>query len=755
MEIEIKEVQSILRKSELFHLPFDQEFRMEYWKLVIFIHFVHNPLQFHINCKSVSFNKRYNEPNQILRRFHRAKRNVPNSICYYPISTGKKCNTELGDEISFFAYAYDSHKKKCVKIVYKGCSGNANRFSTLYSCRSTCQTNRRRTADLLLTNCYFPMDVGYECEDTQQHKITNLLPQNHSHSIRKRQVAHLSDELNNLIDTISKMVFPAFNNVQLSATSLSKEDSGKQRHKRNVRTTNIDDDDIIIKNFLERFEKLHRGRGRKREPELKLNMVITDDQNENNKNLTEIFNITYKLPKQASEKSTDMDEKLEQNFHPDIKLPKFMDFNKASFHNNLFVDESDETSTSKNVNKQHDSSSISNDFKYSEEWQVPSNDNHKSQNNNIEIKPTERPMDEINQAKSSKTFHEQYSTPQSKSISDNQEHDQQPNNPKSIQTSNDPYSSKQSQNKNLSQSSENSLTQNSPPQSQNDKSVKESQNKNSTQLSTAKPSGNLSNQQPITTLKNIDINEEEKLEVEKLLNYIYDELMSLKTTMSFNSNQTNTDIRGLLAEIQLLNQRMFQHQKPVQHFYYFNNHLGKCDIFDYNGCGGNDNRFLSLSQCIRSCELHHNRQLIYGNNQNRSDNETTAHNFKMDPSRKYDHPYENSDSQKSFQDMSTGEKITYISPYLSTISAIIVIIFAFYFIIRTCQGYVESRRPEPPHEEPKKRKKGDVKFERTSRSNALPPTNPDHSTMRHYSSKTTNNPTTNTTSFKTQNEQKS
>lgn len=39
------------------------------------------------------------------------------------------------------------------------------------------------------------------------------------------------------------------------------------------------------------------------------------------------------------------------------------------------------------------------------------------------------------------------------------------------------------------------------------------------------------------------------------------------------------------------------HQK-----YYYNKEKGGCDIFIYGGCGGNDNRFNTQSECEQFCQ---------------------------------------------------------------------------------------------------------------------------------------------------------
>lgn len=35
--------------------------------------------------------------------------------------------------------------------------------------------------------------------------------------------------------------------------------------------------------------------------------------------------------------------------------------------------------------------------------------------------------------------------------------------------------------------------------------------------------------------------------------------------------------------------------------YFFNSQLGRCDDFDYGGCGGNDNNFVTRQQCENEC----------------------------------------------------------------------------------------------------------------------------------------------------------
>nr|AMB57284.1 serine protease inhibitor [Conus buxeus loroisii] len=36
--------------------------------------------------------------------------------------------------------------------------------------------------------------------------------------------------------------------------------------------------------------------------------------------------------------------------------------------------------------------------------------------------------------------------------------------------------------------------------------------------------------------------------------------------------------------------------------YYFNSVLGTCQLFDYGGCRGNENRFKKMDACLKTCE---------------------------------------------------------------------------------------------------------------------------------------------------------
>ncbi|VDM01509.1 unnamed protein product [Schistocephalus solidus] len=52
--------------------------------------------------------------------------------CLLPIETGN-C-------LAYFPhYAFDRKLKKCVRFIYGGCGGNANKFSSMRECRSVCE----------------------------------------------------------------------------------------------------------------------------------------------------------------------------------------------------------------------------------------------------------------------------------------------------------------------------------------------------------------------------------------------------------------------------------------------------------------------------------------------------------------------------------------------------------------------------------------------------------------------------------------
>ena len=41
--------------------------------------------------------------------------------------------------------------------------------------------------------------------------------------------------------------------------------------------------------------------------------------------------------------------------------------------------------------------------------------------------------------------------------------------------------------------------------------------------------------------------------------------------------------------------------EALQQAYFFNASSGQCEIFNYGGCGGNENRFATATECFDEC----------------------------------------------------------------------------------------------------------------------------------------------------------
>lgn len=43
------------------------------------------------------------------------------------------------------------------------------------------------------------------------------------------------------------------------------------------------------------------------------------------------------------------------------------------------------------------------------------------------------------------------------------------------------------------------------------------------------------------------------------------------------------------------------HCKAIKERYFFNVDTGSCELFEYGGCGGNDNNFETMEACVETC----------------------------------------------------------------------------------------------------------------------------------------------------------
>ncbi|EDW87571.1 male accessory gland serine protease inhibitor [Drosophila yakuba] len=63
---------------------------------------------------------------------------LKNEICGLPHSRDGDAERNIACEAYFPSWSYDSNNNKCVKFIYGGCGGNANRFGTKERCEEVC-----------------------------------------------------------------------------------------------------------------------------------------------------------------------------------------------------------------------------------------------------------------------------------------------------------------------------------------------------------------------------------------------------------------------------------------------------------------------------------------------------------------------------------------------------------------------------------------------------------------------------------------
>ena len=88
--------------------------------------------------------------------------------CSFPVDV---CDLEVTSgpcEAYMEQFAYDRHTGECVKFVYGGCEGNANRFTSIEECKKICPTSKDQghvtdyptTGKLIISYLILPVQIN-------------------------------------------------------------------------------------------------------------------------------------------------------------------------------------------------------------------------------------------------------------------------------------------------------------------------------------------------------------------------------------------------------------------------------------------------------------------------------------------------------------------------------------------------------------------------------------------------------------------